>query len=183
MFFELLERRQLLSVSFNSATGLLTITEGNGRDRVNISQSGITLTVQEQSNKTVSFKNVQKIVINDVADKNHAGKDSFVLSPSVTVPAQITVHGPDDVVVGRSGNDSIIADGDRAYIDGGAGDDRIFAGNGDPLAVDTARKDHGNPHRPGSTVLGGAGNDSMVGSIEDDYIDAGAGDDTVHGGD
>ena len=125
MFFEILERRQMLSVSFNSATGLLTIQEGNGRDRVNISQTGATLTVQEQSSKTQNFLNVKKIVIQDTANPNHAGKDSFVLSPSVTVPASITARGGGDVIVGGSGNDTILGGSGHNTCVGGGGTDNI----------------------------------------------------------
>jgi Ca2+-binding RTX toxin-like protein len=184
MFFELLEQRQLLSVSFNPGTGILTITEANGRDRVNISQSGNTLLVSEQSSKPKSFTNVSLIVIQDTASPQHAGRDSFILDPSVTVPASITGNGGHDTIQGGSGNDTLVTTGGNDCIVGGAGDDTILLGGTiDPTVPDPYCKDHGNPHYPGSTAYGGAGNDYIVGTPEDDYISGDAGNDTLHGGD
>lgn len=180
MFFELLEKRRLLSVTFDPGTGVLTVTEPNGRSTIRVSQSGSTLTVQDQ-NKSKGYSNVTKLVIQDIGK---SGKDAFLLSPSVTVPALIIGGTGGDTITGGSGNDTIIGFGGPDVISGGAGHDVIYAGeNGDPLATGTP------PNTPprnikttGATISGGTGNDSIVGALGEDVINGDAGNDTVHGG-
>ena len=69
-----------------------------------------------------------------------------------------------DTVFGGAGNDVISTGDDADSIDGGTGDDRIYAGIDD------------------DTVAGGAGNDVLVGSQGNDQLDGGDGDDLIYGG-
>ena len=67
MFFEVLEQRRLLSITFASSTGLLTVTETNLNDVVRVGQTGNTLSVKEGTKTTnydLTKTKVKKIAIN-----------------------------------------------------------------------------------------------------------------------
>ncbi|WP_425089387.1 cadherin-like domain-containing protein [Stappia sp.] len=76
-----------------------------------------------------------------------------------------------DIVYGGAGDDRIddapgqIISEDANHLDGGAGNDMIWAGGGD------------------DTLIGGTGNDRLYGEQDDDSLEGGAGDDFIDGGD
>ena len=79
-------------------------------------------------------------------------------------------------VFGLKGNDSIqIADDVAidAYIEGGAGNDRILGGGGNDEIHGGAGNDR---------IVGGAGNDAIFGEMGNDRVNGGIGDDEIHGG-
>jgi Ca2+-binding RTX toxin-like protein len=77
-------------------------------------------------------------------------------------------------VVGSSGDNRIIGNGQRNVLVGFESDDTIFGGGGNDTIFGGEDDD---------TLNGGAGADSMVGGEGDDTLDGGAGADTMIGGD
>jgi uncharacterized delta-60 repeat protein len=83
-------------------------------------------------------------------------------------------------LLGGAGNDQLVTGGGTQRVEGGAGDDSLFAG----AAYLTNSEDEWVPFVPGDNVLlGGDGNDFL--SAGDSYgrLDGGAGDDQLYGGD
>jgi Ca2+-binding RTX toxin-like protein len=94
---------------------------------------------------------------------------------------RVVVQGAAAIVLGRSGNDTLVGwDGNDALYGGGgadslvgaAGADRLFGMNGDDRLFGGVGRD---------LVSGGAGNDLLVGGEGDDTIVAGGGNDTLRG--
>ncbi len=148
MFFEVLEKRRLLSVSLNSA-GVLTVTGTNLADLIRVGQARTTVSVHEGAKITnFPLAKVKKLVINGLG-----GDDSLLVSSNVTVPASIN---------GGDGRDSIT---------GGAGNDSLFGGAG----IDTLRGFGGNDSLSGgdaNDILdGGGGADTFSGGAGIDTVD------------
>jgi len=84
------------------------------------------------------------------------------------------IYTTDMNVDGGSGNDTIWAGSGDDTIDGGIGSDSIDGGAGD----DTLHGGDGDDELEGSS-----GNDTLYGGAGNDEIEGGSGDDTLHGGD
>ena len=107
---------------------------------------------------TISFSEVEELVLTENADVVNAAADSA----GIYVDAGLG----DDSIAGGAGADSLLGGDGTDSISGGAGNDTMEGGLG------------------ADTMLGGDGNDVIRDSWEHvgDYIDAGAGDDTIEGG-
>src|SRR5690606_22491150 len=85
----------------------------------------------------------------------------------------ITLYGNFNVVIGTTGDDSIIgddfADGADTLV-GGAGNDTMDGAGGD----DSIDGGEGN-----DSLLGSGGNDTLLGQEGDDTLNGGAGDDSI----
>ncbi|MEP1587141.1 MAG: tandem-95 repeat protein [Tateyamaria sp.] len=116
----------------------------------------------------------------------------------------------DDSITGDDGSDRIVGGEGNDSIDAGLGNDTIFAGNDPDLGLDqlNIEDDGSNPLFPGDprpdngrdtvdggegddlifgaddddVLLGGAGQDTIDGEIDNDFIDGGIGDDSLLGG-
>jgi hypothetical protein len=161
---EVLERRQMLSISVNS--GIVSVIGSSAYDHVLVSvvptnhkQIRVNLNGEVQAFAKASLKGI-KI---DTA----GGRDIIIVDQSngaVNVPMTISGGAGADYIIGGSGNDE---------INGGGGKDRINAGAGDDSVSGGASRD---------LIAGSAGNDTLVGGSGDDAIDGGVGDDVVSGG-
>jgi hypothetical protein len=86
---------------------------------------------------------------------------------------QITGGTGNDIVIGGDGDDTInTGDGDDRIF-GNQGQDRVFAGNGNDY-IEGGTGD-------GQTLNGEAGNDRIIGLVNNDVINGGAGDDFLAG--
>ncbi|WP_226550066.1 Hint domain-containing protein [Celeribacter naphthalenivorans] len=93
--------------------------------------------------------------------------------------------GGDDELYGEDGDDTILGGAGDDYIEGGSGADTIYGGDGN----DTIFYGSGNAETgEGDTVYGGDGDD-LIDDVDlanvndfDDYLDGGAGNDTIYGG-
>ena len=86
---------------------------------------------------------------------------------------------PTDQIFGADGDDRLIGGGNRSIIYGGAGDDYIFAGNNLPsglLGAIDSRAAYV------MKAYGEEGNDEIIGSKYEDYLNGGPGTDTLIGG-
>ncbi len=130
---------------------------------------------------------------------NGNGGDDFIWGDAITGTA--TTYGADSID-GGSGNDSIYGDdgdaGDEnvgvadTALNGGAGDDWVWAGGGDDTVDGGANDDTINGNDGADTLRGGDGIDTITGNAGDDFIygdngnDASlagnGGNDTIYGG-
>ena len=168
MMFEPLESRRLMSVSFNAATGTVTVL---GMDDI-LSSDAITARVSNNrfvvsdNGRVSSFaaSQVKRIVV-----RMGAGSGTVTLDPTVTVPSDIStgatasdeVSGP--VVRGGSGPDTIRLLGYNGEAHGGAGNDTFLVDAVYAAAFGDAGKDAfrilGGTH--GCVYHGGTGNDTL----------------------
>ena len=97
-------------------------------------------------------------------------------------PPSFHAHGS-SVVLGDSGDNSLIGSGEPETILGGEGDDRVegkegaddlFGEEGDDTVVGGAGRDR---------LFGGEGDDTLDGGTENDVLHGGEGDDELRGGD
>jgi Ca2+-binding RTX toxin-like protein len=112
---------------------------------------------------------------------------------------QIFGDNGNDTVQGGSGKDLIHGGAGNDLLDGFAGADDIFGDSGidtvnytirtvnltislDNNANDGASGEHDNIHSDIENILGGSGNDRIVGSLFDNGLNGGAGNDTIYGG-
>jgi phospholipase/lecithinase/hemolysin len=79
----------------------------------------------------------------------------------------------DDVIVGRSGDDLVLA---------GAGNDQASLGGGNDVLLSGLGNDVGDGGLGSDLMAGGAGNDQLSGSGGSDVLAGNAGDDTLNGG-
>ncbi|HSV14370.1 MAG TPA: calcium-binding protein [Tepidisphaeraceae bacterium] len=174
--FEPLERRQLLSVSVNVATGLLTVTGTNLADLIRVERSGKNLAIHEGRKTTnVALSKVTGIVIN-----GGKGNDSLSVEQNVKVPATLN---------GEAGNDVLVSGGGADVLSGGDGIDTAdYSGRtraltlvigGGPVSGESG--EHDNILGDVENLIGGRGSDSLVGSAAANVIDAGRGDDSITG--
>jgi Ca2+-binding RTX toxin-like protein len=78
-----------------------------------------------------------------------------------------------DILIGRSGNNTIIGYGGNDHIEGRGDDDILIGGDGDDEIFGGGGND---------VIYGDAGNDTIDGGIGDDIIVGGSGDDIIDGG-
>jgi hypothetical protein len=102
----------------------------------------------------------------DVIRVSRRGTNYVVRDGSSAGVVAFPARGVEEVVVSARGGDDVVRL-DRlsvpAIVDAGAGDDRVFGGNGD------------------DTLIGGDGNDRLLGRFGDDALDGGAGADFLSG--
>ncbi|MBB98226.1 MAG: hypothetical protein CML67_01615, partial [Rhodobacteraceae bacterium] len=95
----------------------------------------------------------------------------------------------DDIVYGGDGNDRIDYGTGADTVYGGAGDDRIDDAPGEIVSTDANHLDGGAGNDMiwagggDDTLIGGSGDDSLYGEQDDDSLEGGAGDDFIDGGD
>jgi Ca2+-binding RTX toxin-like protein len=194
MFFETLESRSLFSVSL--AAGVLTVTGTSLNDAITITKNaaGQVSVNNDGSVSNFTWASVNKVVVNGLA-----GNDSIISQNSMTKP--MLVHGGDgnDTIFGGGGNDSLYGDNGNDRIDGRNGNDDEHGGAGSDLAdfsdrtvnltitLDDVANDggpggHDNIHSDFEAVIGGSGNDAIVGNANTTEIVGNGGNDSLFGG-
>jgi Ca2+-binding RTX toxin-like protein len=170
MQIESLENRQLLSATLNTTTGALTVTGTAGNDGVYVNQISQTqLAVTERSRTGLNAVSV-KVTKFNVADVKSisidtlGGNDEVFIGRGITAPATINGGDGNDRIFAGAGSDTINGGAGNDLLSGGAGDDKINGGDGY------------------DNLLGGAGKDTLNGDAGKDRLDGGLGDDTLNGG-
>jgi Ca2+-binding RTX toxin-like protein len=166
-FIEGLEPRALLSAA--PKPNILNIggTDGNDSIIVNVSKGKYVVKVNGNT-RAIATTRVSGVTIGAGAGNDHIRILLGKFAPSYL----FTIDCGD-------GNDVVVADGERDYILGGAGDDSLNGGGGNDIIYGDAGND---------TLLGGAGNDTLGGDSEDNLFFQGqtpsntAGNDSLNGG-
>jgi len=191
---EVMEARRMLAADATLASGLLSITGTSGADFISVNKSGSKLVVDLGAvNKEFTSSNVNNIVVNLMG-----GSDSFLSFNEVTKPMlvyggagndSIRTGGGQDVVYGESGNDSINVRNGDDVMDGGSGTDTADysdrTGNL-TITLDNAANDGGpggkdNVKSSMENIIGGTGNDLLIGSLVANNIFGFKGNDTIYG--
>jgi hypothetical protein len=145
---EAVECRQMLAVSANLSSGLLTVNN-DSQTRLtveyNSSKTQIVARIGSSYSRSFSKSSVKSIKINGGSKAEYIG-----LSDAIKVPATISGNGGNDTIFSGGGNDSIY---------GGEGSDRLSGRTGNDL------------------ILGGNGNDTLDGGSGSDRADGGEGND------
>ena len=153
-FFESLESRQLMSVSFNSFSGTLTITGTSGTTVPNRIGGGFS-TIGGADNLRVEMNDAQTLRISDngsvsfrelstvrrIVMDGQGANDTLFVGADVNLPATLT---------GGAGNDSLTS---------GAGADQLNGGDGNDQMNGTAGNDTMDGGRGADDFTGGAGTD------------------------
>ena len=150
---ERLEARNVPTATAVLVGTTLTITGGPNRDRIDVDldPNSGNIVVRDAGQVTAQFAPAAVAAITIDAG---AGDDDVSISQDVTVPATIN---------GGSGDDLLFAGGGPTTLDGGPGDDKVEAGSAP------------------TTLLGGAGNDLLIGraGVALDTVDGGPGADAI----
>lgn len=150
-------------VDASAFDGLVTLTGGNGPDRLFSSPVGSV--INGGSGKDTITGGV-------AADRIDGGTDND------------SILGGDglDTINGGTGNDFIDGGNDADLINGGDGRDKIYGGTGADTIDGGANDDAISGGDGDDRILGGIGNDTLLGDAGDDTIAGNAGADIVWGG-
>lgn len=169
---------------FNSATGVLTITGGDGNDTIAVRTQGNRVLLTENGQPVLgpppvlTVSQVKKIVVagadgDDVLDATSfptgvpfeldGGDGNDTLRGSVNNTIFRGGEG-DDILLGNAGND---------VMDGGTGNDSLVGGTGNDFLSGGDDND---------TLEGGLGNDTVVTGAGSDFVSGGDGEDSIRGG-
>lgn len=160
-----LEQRQLLSVTLDQDTGILSITGTDESDVIVVRPAANRDNIRVQVNGEKAF--FAKADVKGITVDAGAGNDYvsiFQVGGRIEIPATISGGAGDDTLAGGDADDVII---------GGAGHDQLHGGRGNDLL----RGGDGN-----DTIIGGAGDDTVIGGLGIDHIVTGNGNDDVRGG-
>lgn len=186
------------------SNGLLTVRGTKAANNMKVTLSGDNL-VAEVDGETKSFpaSSVSKIRVLGLD-----GHDTILIGSTVNLPARLDGGAGNDKLTGSSGKDTLYGgDGKdnlkalagNDFLDGGFGADKISGGKGtdiasyktrknavrvsiDDSANDGEGKEGDNVRYDIENVYGGAGNDKLVGSTDDNYFRGYAGNDIIMGG-
>lgn len=200
---EPLERRAMLSATFDTGTGVLMITGSEAADVIalkavrqngtvvngSVRVRGVSL---EGGPSNGVFQNVTSVVISSLG-----GDDRVVVGPGLRTASGgllgVTVDAGSgkDTVVGGQGDDTIIGGGDddnlrggkgNDDIDGGQGNDRCSGDDGDDALIGGGGNDDLRGGKGNDSAYGGMGKDRLLGGVGDDDLDGGSDDDKLIGG-
>jgi Ca2+-binding RTX toxin-like protein len=193
---ERLEGRTLFN-TYALANGVLTVTGTSKSEVIALSVEGTTIRAANSTTGTSEIfiaDNVTGILVNAVG-----GNDSVTIAAGITKPATINGGSGNDTLTGGNGNDSLFGgDGDDTLA-GRSGADALAGGNGTDTAtyaaytgaVTVTLNDVADDGLPGEldnvrtdveNVIGGIGNDILVGSGAANVLSGNAGNDAISGG-
>jgi Ca2+-binding RTX toxin-like protein len=193
--FERLEQRILLTAELKP-DGTLEVTGTDGADNIRLMIAADQLIVRDDAGDTpFNLADVTAVHV-----RAGAGDDHVQLDPGVPF-AELEGEGGDDTLIGGdsddtleggAGNDVLDGKGGRDVLDGGADFDTAdyrFRTEDLVISLNDAPDDGANGGAEGDNVrsnvervVGGSGNDLIVGSDADNSISTGDGNDTVLGG-
>jgi Ca2+-binding RTX toxin-like protein len=209
---ESLESRTFLSVATIVGGALVVLGDASQDDTITVSRDGDNVIVDHDDAAQQSF-NVN--LFNVISIRGNTGNDTLTVDGSIDVPTQILGQGGNDVIdggpdrmllnggsgndeirgdgvlIGGSGDDTILGGRKRDFLYGGSGDDSIRGGKGSDIIFagkgnDTCKGDDGNDIIFGDTgndnTYGGDGNDKLFGILGKDTLFGEEGDDTLYGG-
>ena len=191
---ETFESRCLLSASLDG--GVLTVTGGDGADRISIGMGRAGVVVRHNDSiSSFAAASVQSIVVNA-----GGGNDGVaVVTASLDKPATLNGGDGDDRLTGGAGADTLDGGDGNDILDGGGGGDVLTGGAGrdgvnyarrtaalsislDGDANDGAAGEGDNVADDVEGVHAGSGDDTLVGSAGANVLSGGAGNDAISGG-
>jgi Ca2+-binding RTX toxin-like protein len=168
-----LESRQLMSVSSAlDSVGTLTITGTSGNDSVYVSyQIAGNLVIVNDGSATPKKFDYSKV--KKIVAIGNAGDDSLWISDNMgAVKCSLDGGAGNDRLYAAAGNDTLVGGAGSDNLAGGMGKDSLDGGDGN----DTLAGSYGN-----DTLKGGAGNDRLAGGNDNDSLDGGTGADDLWG--
>lgn len=198
---ESLERRSMLSATFDDGTGILTLVGTEKADVISLSVVKQNGTVVNGSVKVRGVAGVAKdqvfANVNEVVISTLGGNDKVIVGSglknvsggflAVTVDAgsgKDTVNGGDgsDTILGGLGKDVLKGGKGNDSIDGGGDDDKVFGDDGDDVCLGGSGRDDVRGGRNNDSLYGGDDDDKLFGDDGDDDLDGDLGDDKLNGG-
>ena len=198
---ESLERRSMLSATFDTGTGVLTLvgTESNDVIALNVvKQNGSIVTGSVKVRgvagvaKDTVFANVNSVVISTLGGNDRVAVASGLRNASggllaVTVDAGrgndvVSGGDGDDTIIGGLGRDVLKGGRGGDSVDGGDDDDKVSGDDGDDVLLGGSGRDDVRGGRGDDSVYGNLGSDKLFGEDGDDDLDGGVGDDDLFGG-
>ncbi|MBU2866289.1 Hint domain-containing protein [Pacificibacter marinus] len=149
-----------------------TVLGGDGDDTIYSGIDNDTVYGGSGNDTIIDVQGADYVDGGDGDDYIDVGNDTFsdYVGDDPALPNALYPYGSDqntedgkDTVYGGAGNDTILTGDDADYIDGGSGDDTINAGIDDDVVYGGTGND---------TIIGGHGSDEIYGGDGDDYIDA-----------
>ena len=166
--------------------------EGNYDDFIIINTDGVLTIIDKYGSEGTD-------VVTNVEAFNFNGSTKNIEEILSNALPTLSVEDPDDdnsingtygseFIDGGAGNDTIYANAGKDYINGGTGNDTIYGGDGADLVNGGAGNDsidtsYGTDILDNDTLNGGDGNDTLNGGVSDDAVDylaGGTGDDTYY---
>ncbi|HSV15751.1 MAG TPA: calcium-binding protein, partial [Tepidisphaeraceae bacterium] len=138
----------------------INATGGPGIDTIQLGEGSsgiIALDGVDHGSNTIAHADVENVVGSPFGDVDIIGN---ALNNLIDVGSDSAV-----TVLGGGGNDTITASGDTTYLDGGSGNDVITCDS----------------TQPGTTLIGGDGNDTLIGGDAPDKLFGGNGNDRLVG--
>jgi Ca2+-binding RTX toxin-like protein len=168
------------------ASGKLLIVSGStGNDSTSVSATSSTLSVKVNG-ATQSFS---KSAVSSIRVNGFGGDDTINVGNGV---GNVLMNGDDgnDVLLGGNGNDTLIGGRGSDTLSGGSGNDTAdysaatsnLAIDQDNVADDGIAGENDNVRDDIETILGGSGNDRLIGGPSANLIRGGSGNDTIYGG-
>lgn len=153
-------------------------------DTIDLSQVTVPVTVTYSGDEsgtitdgtnTISFSEIENLILTDQADVVDASSDSQGIN--------VEAGDGNDTMLGGSGADSINGGGGDDCLRGGNGNDTLSGGAGND-SINGENDDDSISGGSGSdTIWGDAGNDTLSGDTGNDTLGGGSGDDSLDGGD
>ena len=188
---ELLEGRCLLSTSFNSVTGVLTVSGNVNNNTIEVYRTTANGIRVDEAGTLSSWYTASSVNRIDVF--GFAGADTFTIYTNANVgPGDTGVGKPtilkggdgNDTITGGDNNDTIYGESDNDSLDGGDSDDTIYGCYGADSLEGGAQNDilwgsngnnDSNEAAQNDTLWGEDGSDTLQGETGDDILRGGGG--------
>lgn len=212
IWIESLEDRRFFS--FATIIGDVLVVDGDpGEDDtivISLSAANIVVNHDDVSNQRFNISQFSSVTF-----RGDTGDDTLIVEGSIGVPTEILGQGGDDtidggrdlarldggtgddhitgtgILIGGTGNDTLLGGRKRDFLYGGSGADSIRGGRASDIIFggsedDTCKGEAGNDVIFGEDgrdkLRGGEGNDKLFGAIGKDTLFGDEGDDTLYGG-
>ncbi len=163
LLLELLEDRSVPSATAAFAAGTLSVTGSPGNDAITVRRVNDVISVDGTAVK-VAASLVRQVVVDGGAGDDTIRLDSEALGGQpLGVPCVVLGGSGNDTIVGTPGPDRLFGQAGNDVIRGGAGNDLINGGDGNDI------------------LYGGFGDDTLQGGTGDDYLNGEAGNDSLAG--
>lgn len=198
---ESLERRSMLSATFDDGTGILTLVGTESADVISLSVVKQNGTVVNGSVKVRGVAGVAKNeVFTDVSGvviQSLGGNDKVIIGSGLKnvsgglLAVTVEAGNGNDVVQGGDGDDTVLGGFGKDVLKGGRGDDsidgggdndKVFGDDGDDVCLGGSGRDDVRGGRDNDSLYGGDDDDKVFGDDGDDDLDGDRGDDKLFGG-